>query len=158
MYRHAAPWWPTTPEGDVLLFLPEAFGIFFLGLWLYAIFDVISSEEMLVRNLPKTVWLMIVIFLPDVGSIAWLLLGRPQFAGWRPGDTAYRPPPRARGPEDRDDWGTRNAPPARADEADRLRRWEEDLRRREAELGGEQKPTEEGEEGEDGSGNFDFRW
>ena len=52
-------------------------GVVLLGLWIYAIFDVISTPEGAARNLPKIVWLAIVVFLPDIGSIAWLLLGRP---------------------------------------------------------------------------------
>jgi hypothetical protein len=100
-----------------------------IALWLYCIFDVIASEEALVRNLPRTLWLILVIFLPTIGSVAWLALGRPLYASWRPGDTRRRPPPRraALGPEDMPDF------PSRADDdrEKRLREWEEDLRRRE---------------------------
>src|SRR5205814_928541 len=96
-----------TPPGDkrmLVEFLPEGFGLVLLGLWLYCIFDVISTDESLARNLPKTMWLLIVIFLPDVGSLAWLMLGRPLYAGWRPGDTTVRQPRAARGPEDHPGW------------------------------------------------------
>jgi hypothetical protein len=48
-----------------------------LGFWLWAIFDVISSDQTAVRNLPKLVWLLLVVFLSTIGSLAWLLLGRP---------------------------------------------------------------------------------
>ena len=100
-----------------------------LALWLYCIFDVIASDETLIRNLPKVMWLVIVIFLPDIGSLAWLALGRPLYAGWRPGDTARRSPPRrALGPEDRVDF------PVREDREQQLRAWEENLRRREEDL------------------------
>ena len=76
-----------------------------LLLWVYCIFDVIASDGALIRNLPKTFWLLIVIILPDIGALAWLLLGRPEKAGWRPGDTTQREQRwsgarRARGPED----------------------------------------------------------
>jgi hypothetical protein len=37
-------------------------------LWIYCIFDVIASEESLIRNLPKTMWLVIVIFVPTIGQ------------------------------------------------------------------------------------------
>jgi hypothetical protein len=30
-----------------------------------------------IRNLPKVAWLLIVLFFPVVGSIAWLVAGRP---------------------------------------------------------------------------------
>jgi hypothetical protein len=112
-------------------------GFALILLWLYCIFDVISTEEFLVRSLPKMAWLFIVIILPDVGSIAWLLLGRPQFAGWRPGDTAGRPVRRVVGPEDRADFAS-SAKPA---DGDHLAAWEADLLRREQELR-KQKPED----------------
>jgi len=104
-------------------------GFALIALWLYCIFDVISTEEVLIRNLPKMVWLFIVIVLPDIGSLAWLALGRPVFAGWRPGDSNGRQPRRVVGPEDREDFST-----ARPPDTDRLAAWEADLLRREQEL------------------------
>ena len=56
-------------------------GLLLLGVWLFAIFDVISTDNASVRNLPKPLWLLLVIVLPDVGAIAWLFLGRPVRAG-----------------------------------------------------------------------------
>jgi hypothetical protein len=106
-------------------------GFLLIALWIYCIFDVIASEEVLIRNLPKFVWLMIVIFLPDIGSLAWLALGRPAYAGWRPGDTGTRPERRVLGPEDRADFAPRPSP---EDDQRRLEAWEADLRRREEEL------------------------
>ena len=47
-----------------------------LGLWIFCIIDVITTAESEVRNLPKAIWLLIVIVLFDLGSIAWLLAGR----------------------------------------------------------------------------------
>jgi hypothetical protein len=114
--------------------------IVLLALWVYCIFDVIATDDALVRNLPKGMWLLIVIFLPDIGSLSWLLLGRPLYAGWRPGDTTRRPPRRVIGPEDRDDFPSRPSrpapPPARPLESreNELAAWEEQLRRREEEL------------------------
>jgi hypothetical protein len=61
----------------VLLFEEGLIPVLMLALWIYCIFDVIASDDVLIRNLPKGMWLLIVIFLPDVGSLAWLLLGRP---------------------------------------------------------------------------------
>ena len=71
-----------------------------LALWVYCVLDVIATEEMLIRNLPKTVWLLIVIFVPTIGALAWLMLGRPPYAGLRPGDTSIRPVRPVRGPDD----------------------------------------------------------
>jgi hypothetical protein len=50
----------------------------FLILWIYCIYDVITTDEAIIRHLPKVVWLIIVILLSDIGSILWLALGRPQ--------------------------------------------------------------------------------
>ena len=49
-----------------------------VALWLFALFDVISTDAKRCRNLPKLVWLLVVVLLPDIGSVAWLLLGRPR--------------------------------------------------------------------------------
>ncbi len=108
-------------------------GFLLIALWIYCIFDVIATEEMLMRSLNKGVWLMIVIFLPDIGSIAWLALGRPAFAGWRPGDTEGRATKRVTGPEDRIDFSS-GPPQDRA----RLEAWEAELERREQELRGQE--------------------
>jgi hypothetical protein len=120
-----------------------------LALWVYCIVDVISTDESLIRNLPKMVWLLIVIFLPTVGSIVWLLLGRPERAGFAPGDSSYRAEPRG-GWADRKSRSTGVLAPdddprflAEMDErARRLREWEDELKRREEELGRREKGDE----------------
>jgi hypothetical protein len=114
-----------------MLYADGLVGLLLLGLWLFAIFDVISTEAALCRNLPKIVWLMVVLFLPDVGSIAWLLLGRPENAGFRPGDTAYRAPRRVVGPEDAPTFRSRS------EELNaRLEAWEAEQKQRETSLQG----------------------
>lgn len=60
-------------------------GIALFLLWIWAIFDVIATDSSLIRNLPKGLWILLVLFVPDIGSIAWLLLGRPQYASFVPG-------------------------------------------------------------------------
>jgi phospholipase D-like protein len=69
------------------------FGLLLLALWIFCIVDVIVSDENEVRNLPKLVWLMIVLLLPDIGSIVWLVAGRPVRA------EAPRRPSQSRFPE-----------------------------------------------------------
>jgi hypothetical protein len=100
-----------------------------LVLWIFCILDVISTDEVLVRNLPKLFWLFIVIFLPEVGSIAWLLLGRSVGAGFQLGSQVgvHKPQKRAIGPEDSPDF-------LASIERKRLQSWEQELRRREEEL------------------------
>lgn len=117
-------------------------GIAILVLWVYCILDVIAADASLIRNLPKLPWLFIVIFLPTIGSVAWLILGRPQGAGFVPGDTRTqaprpqirrerRPPrpvyePEPIRPQDSEEWANKRE--------NFLKSWEEDLRRREEEL------------------------
>ncbi len=125
-----------------MIFGGGLFAFALLALWIYCIVDVIATNEGVIRNLPKLVWLLIVIFVPTIGSIVWLLLGRPERAGLAPGDSTYRVEPR----------GTRPDPSARRalgtmapdddprylaeldERTKRLRDWEADLRRREDEL------------------------
>ena len=116
-------------------------GLAMLGLWVYCVFDVITTDESLIRNLPKLLWLAIVLFIPDIGSIAWLVAGRPPRASFRIGGAepyraaGTRPP--ARAPEDGprfDDLEGMSDIVREREERSRLRMWEEQLRRREEEL------------------------
>ena len=127
-----------------------------LVLWLYCVFDVIATDESSMRNLPKFGWLVVVIILPTVGSLAWLLLGRPTGAGLYPGGEhpsqqrgGARRPQRSRpsaprvqappkGPEDSPDFMK-----ALEEQKWILQQWEQDLRRREEQL---RKQDEEGDQ------------
>lgn len=77
-----------------MLLVDGALGLLVLGLWIFCLVDVIFTPVSECRNLPKLAWLLIVLFLPDVGSVLWLVLGRPRAqraaptgadAGARPG-------------------------------------------------------------------------
>jgi hypothetical protein len=61
-----------------VLLLDGVFGLIVLGLWIFCLLDVISTDEYACRNLSKIVWILLVLFFPLVGSIAWLVAGRPQ--------------------------------------------------------------------------------
>jgi len=61
-----------------VLYLDGVAGLVVLALWLYCILDVITTDEASVRNLPKLTWVLIVIFLFEIGAILWLIAGRPQ--------------------------------------------------------------------------------
>ncbi|KAA0022622.1 PLD nuclease N-terminal domain-containing protein [Antrihabitans cavernicola] len=56
------------------------FALLTLVLWIYCLVDVITCPESEVRNLPKIMWLLIVLFVPTIGSIIWLVAGRPEGA------------------------------------------------------------------------------
>ncbi|GJM38377.1 MAG: hypothetical protein DHS20C19_17440 [Acidimicrobiales bacterium] len=135
------------------LALPSLLGLIAFCVWIYAVLDVIQTDEILMRNLPKMPWVFIVIFLGPVGSVAWLAVGRPIGAGFHAGTTRASPnrswqqergfePRRPRGVEDRDDWraSTSASSPSGESAAARERRlqeWEAELERRESEIDGD---------------------
>jgi hypothetical protein len=59
-----------------MLLFRGVFGLLFVFVWIFCMIDVITTPKEQIRNLPKLVWVFIVILLPDVGSIAWLIAGR----------------------------------------------------------------------------------
>ncbi|MCW2748432.1 MAG: hypothetical protein JWP10_1574 [Nocardioidaceae bacterium] len=63
-----------------MLMLDGVLGIAVLALWIFCLIDVITTDESLCRNLAKVWWLVIVFLFPAVGSIAWIVAGRPQAA------------------------------------------------------------------------------
>jgi hypothetical protein len=60
------------------------FGLIVLLMWVFCLIEVISSDEGAIRHLPRLWWLLIVLFFPLVGSIVWLVAGRPVNASARP--------------------------------------------------------------------------
>ena len=127
--------------------VPGLFGLALLALWIWAVLDVIATDRALIRSVHKVVWLVLVIFVPTLGAMAWLALGRPVNAGFTPGAGYSRAPgvdrkPAPRGPEDSEAWSastTRSAPAADGFESTaakerRLRESEAELAKREAEL------------------------
>ena len=112
-------------------------GLIEIALLVFCVIDVIQSPEIEIRNLPKWSWLLLIIFLPLIGSIAWLVAGRPVNARsqvWRPGSgfPEYERPVSATADID-----------ARLDEdlarldrehEESLRRWQANLEQREAVL------------------------
>ena len=73
-----------------MVFADGALGLVMLGLWIFCIIDVITTPDDAVRNLPKLVWVMLVILLVDVGSIAWLIGGRSWNRGLGGADSTLR--------------------------------------------------------------------
>jgi hypothetical protein len=112
------------------------FGLALLALWVYCILDVIATDDSRVRNLPKLPWLFIVVFVPTIGAIAWLLLGRPEGAGFAiggaaPRRTGYTPHP--------DPYPNRlilpqEEPPRLESREEAIRRYQEQKKRREEEI------------------------
>jgi hypothetical protein len=59
------------------------FGVVTFALWLFCLVDVIGAPDREVRNLPKLAWLILVLIFPFVGSLAWIIAGRPEGAARR---------------------------------------------------------------------------
>ncbi|KIQ07945.1 hypothetical protein ASG56_15695 [Rhodococcus sp. Leaf7] len=74
-------------------------GLLIAVLWIFCLIDVITADEGGIRHLPKTVWLLLVVFLPLAGSIAWLAAGRPVGGGIWGGPDAGRKRPAGAYPE-----------------------------------------------------------
>ena len=51
-----------------------------LGLSIYALIDCLQTPSP--RNLPKAVWLVLIIFVPVIGPLLWLIYGRVSGGGW----------------------------------------------------------------------------
>ncbi|MEO6468315.1 MAG: PLD nuclease N-terminal domain-containing protein, partial [Acidimicrobiia bacterium] len=102
-------------------------GFIVVALWIWALIDCISTDRELIRNLPKGVWLIVVIILFDLGAILWLLLGRPANKHWRAntGPADYSSPRRPRGVEDRPQFSASDVTDRRSEELNRrLAAWE----------------------------------
>ncbi|WP_426594763.1 PLD nuclease N-terminal domain-containing protein [Cellulomonas sp. McL0617] len=120
-----------------------------LALLVYCLIDCIQTDSVLVRNLPKTFWVFLIVFVPVVGSIAWLVAGRPERSSrgrsvpWPSTQTAGFPEyerPRPGSPDDDPQFlaGVR----ASDDKHEQmLREWEQQLREREARLKEEDEPS-----------------
>ncbi|SNT25315.1 PLDc N-terminal domain-containing protein [Rhodococcoides kyotonense] len=52
-------------------------GLIIMILWVFCLIDVVTADEGGIRYLPKTMWLLFVVFVPLAGSIVWLVAGRP---------------------------------------------------------------------------------
>ncbi len=98
--------------------VPGMAGALFFLFWVWAFFDAIAMDSILIRNLPKATWVLLIMFVPPVGAVAWFILGRPVNAGFSAGSARRAPPqrfdyynslPQARGPEDDPNWQTPRA-------------------------------------------------
>jgi hypothetical protein len=60
-----------------MLYFDGLGGLLLLGLWVFCFIDVLMTPEYACRNLPKLAWVFIVLLFSLIGSIAWLVAGRP---------------------------------------------------------------------------------
>ncbi|WP_433531831.1 PLD nuclease N-terminal domain-containing protein [Micromonospora sp. CA-263727] len=103
-----------------------------------ALISCLSAEEDDIRHLPRIVWVLMILFFPLVGSIAWFVAGRERRAGSRTWATGLRPaehrPARPLAPDDDPEFLRSIEESSRKEDQELFRRWEEDLRKREDDL------------------------
>ncbi|WSA24830.1 PLDc N-terminal domain-containing protein [Streptosporangium sp. NBC_01755] len=83
--------------------MPLLVGLAILAFWLYCLFDAITTPDEESRNLPKLLWVLIVVLLPTIGGLFWLLLGRPNGPRAPRSLLAEDTPPRPEAPKGPDD-------------------------------------------------------
>jgi hypothetical protein len=119
----------------VLLFFAE------IALTVVALISCLSAEDGELRALPRWAWIIIILLFPLVGSIAYLVAGKPVKTGSRPG--TWRPgsgfpererPKRPIAPDDDPEFLRQLDARSKQDDEDLMKRWEEDLKRREDDL------------------------
>ncbi|WP_456695737.1 PLD nuclease N-terminal domain-containing protein [Aeromicrobium sp. P5_D10] len=71
---------------------------------IFAIFDLVGTPKSQVKLLPKPVWLLILLFVPFAGPLAWLFWGHIKDIPPKPRNTGWTPPPGPRGPDDDPDY------------------------------------------------------
>ena len=131
--------------------LPSAIA---LALVIFSLIDCVQSDDRRIRSLPKWAWIVLIILIPIAGPVTWLLAGRPTKAtagpqvSWPATKTAgfpqyERPRPRPKAPDDDPEF-LRSLKKANTEHEDLLRKWEQELKRREEELRPEEgtKPDE----------------
>jgi hypothetical protein len=53
------------------------FGVVDFAMTIYCLVEAITTPDGQIRNLPKFGWIMLILFFPVVGWVAWLAAGRP---------------------------------------------------------------------------------
>ncbi|BCJ58098.1 PLD nuclease N-terminal domain-containing protein, partial [Micromonospora endophytica] len=103
-----------------------------------ALISCLSAEEDDIRHLPRIAWVLIILFFPLVGSIAWFVAGRERkvagTGGWAGNRQAPHRPTRPLAPDDDPEFLRGIEERSRKEDQELFRRWEEDLRRREDDL------------------------
>ena len=62
-----------------------------LAVMIFALVDIITSDNWRVKHLPKIAWVLLVIFLPLIGSVLWFVLGKEREARAEPFTTVGDP-------------------------------------------------------------------
>lgn len=122
-----------------------------------ALISCLSADEEDIKAMPRLLWVIVILLFSPIGAIVWFFAGRDREvrAGkqtWKQGAgfPESRRPGRTVAPDDDPDFlkgldrhrAEQEAAEQAEAERDMLRKWEEDLRRREDEQGKKDKPDE----------------
>ncbi|MEU5550691.1 PLD nuclease N-terminal domain-containing protein [Micromonospora sp. NPDC047793] len=103
-----------------------------------ALISCLSAEEDDIRHLPRIAWVLMILFAPLIGSIAWFVAGRERKADGgmfsTGGPPTERGPQRPLAPDDDPEFLRSIQERSRKEDQELFQRWEEDLRRREDDL------------------------
>jgi signal transduction histidine kinase len=67
------------------------FSVVGLVLMVWCLVEAVSTDESRMRHLPKIAWILLILFFPLAGSIAWIAAGRPRAEGGRSGSSPAFP-------------------------------------------------------------------
>lgn len=56
------------------------FSLASMALWVFCLVDVVTRDVRYIQHLPKTLWMVVILFVPVFGSVLWLVAGRGQRA------------------------------------------------------------------------------
>ena len=107
---------------------------------IYALIDCMQTPGDLARSIPKPLWLLLIAFIPILGALAWLTLGRPRDGEFGNGSGGGGSRGSASGPRLPGLPGRRRGPVAPDDDESFLREledkaWQEKMRQRRGEAG-----------------------
>ncbi|MBD5785542.1 PLDc_N domain-containing protein [Cellulosimicrobium terreum] len=108
-----------------------------VGLAVYALVDLASSDDERRGGVPKALWVVLVILLPFLGPIAWILVSRAASRGTGGSGVGRGSGPSGSGPGRR-----RGAPVAPDDDPDFLWRLDQQQRRQSRETGAADGPAD----------------
>ena len=60
--------------------MAQLLSVLLLAVMIFAIVDAITSDSWRIRFMPKVAWVLLIVFLPLVGSILWFVLGKERTA------------------------------------------------------------------------------
>ncbi len=60
--------------------MAQVLSLVLLGVMVFAIVDAIITDSWRIRFMPKVAWVLLIVFLPLIGSILWFVLGKERSA------------------------------------------------------------------------------